>query len=610
MEPDDIQRELDQVWQRVNAPPDASMMPPSPGISFALTDAPTITREVSLEAISLIKRQHRSELLRLQQYIELKERSVRELSDRLAAAESEVQHLRARSQSEEQRVYQEVLGASVELENARKAVQLQEERFAQEEAVLRGIAEQTRRQLAAETSRWHELERQWGEREQQYLLEIRELQARAQHAQEDSAQNESRSRRSMEELAEAKGAIERTLAELLQERADREAADKERDKALGRVKEVEDHVRALQNLWEEERKQWQELWDRERSTWESQRQEFAKWEEKVRAEREAWHANLQSVESRETKYAEQMADILRKSAEAGEKVGAMVRLVSDKARELVTKKGEVAAAAATSVPRDWRKALWAGAAALVLAASVPVWRYATRLVLKPISSHAVMAGSPTGLAYDGTALWMSGWEGDIYALDPQDPSRILSRVSVEKAAPYHPVSLALWAGSLYSLDTAQGRVLRHLVETPGKVDSQWQTPGPAPIALAHDGRNLWSYDAASRALYRHLGEGRGAQAEAYKVELDILPVALAWYKETIWLYDAKSKQIMLFKVRGRSLQLVKAVETKAPVQAMVLVPRSRRGGRQELELWMLSPAAGTAGPTLKKFVVRGGDIGG
>ncbi|MFH1723864.1 MAG: hypothetical protein ABII00_04495 [Elusimicrobiota bacterium] len=600
MSSDDIQKELDRLWRKVTAGPAEASGRPVASPEFSLTDGPSVTREVSMEAISLLKRQHREEVMRLQQLLELKERSAGEFRGRLSAAENEVTSLRRKAQRQEEQIYQEVFDASTELENARKGFQEADNRFREEEKVLRSIAENTRKQLAGETTRWRDVETQWNEREQQYLLEIKELETRAQRAQQQSAKTEGQARRAMQDLREAKTAIEKTLGELLHERRDREEADKERDKALTRMKEVEEHVQELQNLWQEERRQWQELWDRERSTWETQRQEFGAWEQKLRKEREAWHANLREVENRETKYAGQMADILRKSSEAGEKVTELLRRAAEKGREVVAPEGKLRKA----VKRlTWRQVLAAAAAVAVLAMAYPVWKHLHRFELELVASHALEADNPTGIAYDGDVLWLSQWDGQLLSLDPDDPSQVLRRLTVDVKGPYHPNALDVWAGALYSLDSAQGRILRHPIGTPQKVAVSWPSSGPAPVALAHDGQNLWSYDAATRSMYRHLGEGAEAETEAYSIPLDILPAAIRWHRDELWAYDAKGRQIVRFKKHGRALDVIDSHGFDTPVQSLLLALRSAGGEGPYLQMWSLSvPAAGL--PTLKKYRVR------
>lgn len=600
MDSDDLQRELDAAWAKATTGLPRIPATAAPPASFSLTDAPAITREASMEAMALMRRQHRTELARFQQYATFKEQSVRELADRLRAAESELDLLRQKEARRDESVYRELADASAKLESAQGGLVEQERRFAEEERLLRAVAERTREQLASETARWREVERQFGEREQDYLLRLRELEARAQQAQEDAAKHEGAHRRAQSGLQEAKGAIEGALAELLKERREREEADRERDRALARVKEVEEHVRELQNLWEEERKQWQELWDRERSAWETQRREFAEWEGRVRKEREDWHQQLRGLEGRENKYRDQMAEILHKSTDAGEKLSSFLRQAAEKAKAVAA--GE---AILPRKPRDWKKGLAAAAALALLAAAYPVWRHLHRLRFELRQSHVLLEDNPTGLAFDGNALWVSEWAGALSALDPGDPSQRLRREPVGKAEPYHPVSVAVWGDALFTLDSAQSRILRHAIGTPGRFDLAWPTPGPAPITLAHDGQNLWSYDAATRALYRHLGEGPEAQAEPYKVELDLLPTAMTWHNKELWVYDARGKAVLVFAIEGRSLRLLQKAPFPAPLQGMLLTPRTGADNRPELELWGLSvPGTGAEPPTVKKFLVK------
>ena len=98
---EEIKKEIDRLWSRVNPGPERggplSEVPPPPPDNYSFSDIPSITREVSMEAISLLKRQHRSELVRLQQLVELKDRTIRELGDRLATVEGELAGSRRKS---------------------------------------------------------------------------------------------------------------------------------------------------------------------------------------------------------------------------------------------------------------------------------------------------------------------------------------------------------------------------------------------------------------------------------------------------------------------------------------------------------------------------------
>ena len=602
--PEELQRELDQLWSRVTSGPEgAPPAPPPQAVSdYTFTDAPSITREASMEAITLVKRQHRAEVMRLKQLIELKEQSMREMKTRLESNEQETARLRASTQRQEEAVYQEVLNVSSELDSARKGFEDQGKRHEEEQSVLRSIAENMRRQLASETTRWRETEHRWNEREQQYLLELKEMQVRAERLQQDSAKNEGEAGRSRGELNEAKNAIEKTLAELLLERQEREEAAKTRDKALARVKEIEEHVQELQNLWQEERGQWQELWDRERSTWDNQKQEFRSWEERVNKQREDFHQNMESLEERETKHADSMSEVMRKSADAAEKMNTVLREAAAGAKKIAALKALPARTFDLKI-RDWRPVIAAGVAAVLLAVSFPIYNYMHRFEVTLAASHAIEANNATGIAYDGDSAWISEWDGKLMAVDPVDPGVALRTLRVKAKAPYHPAGIVVWGEKLYSLDTGQSRIFRHPLGSPEIVEASWPTPGPAPTALTSDGQNLWSYDAATRQIYRHLGEGIESETEAYALPADMAPTAIAWSRGELWIVDGKTPRIAVFTRKGRALELMHATPFTVPLQAIYLTQRLGDEGKPQLELWGLSvPSTGL--PTFKKFLVR------
>ncbi|MBI3298762.1 MAG: hypothetical protein HYZ75_11395 [Elusimicrobia bacterium] len=604
MTPDDIHRELDKLWSKVTAggtPPASPFTPPAyHAAEYSLYDSPAITREVTLETVSLIKKQHRDEVLRLSQLLELKERSVAELGERLRQASAELDRLRRREETVEALTTQATVSYAAELEAAEEAKRLAQERLKDEEARLRTIAEESRRRLNSEETRWKSLEADWTEREQDYLLRLRELEARAEKERERAASAQGVERRALSDLGEAKTAIESSLSQLLVERREREEAEKERGRALQRVKDVEERMNELQNLFAEERKQWQELWDRERSAWEGKKQELASWEDRVRQEKEAFHLKFGELEERETRHASEMSEILRRSSDAGEKMSDFMRQAAAKAAELAQ-----LPASAPGAPRrwDWRVLAGAAAALVLAAAAVPVWRALHKLDFTLVSSHALEAARPTAIAFDGDALWVAEWDGGLAACDPGDPATVLRRTVVAAKGPYHPASLSVWAGKMYTLDAAQARILRHAIVEPERVEAAWPSPGPAPAALAHDGQNLWSYDAATKLLYRHLGEGAEAQVETYSVGFDAALTALRWHKDELWAWDAKGKQLVALRLKGKAFELEQAAPLVPGAQSFLFTYRAGEKNVQQLELWALSTdAAGQH--VLNKYLVR------
>ncbi|MBI4424714.1 MAG: hypothetical protein HY554_13355 [Elusimicrobia bacterium] len=588
MDADELQSELNRLWARVSLDPGEELLGPLP---LPSPEIDSHSRAATMDALHLLRRQRESETAQLQHLLAIKERAASELGDRVKAAQAEILELKRADGRRERQVLTEMLGVSAKLENAQAALQEQEARYAQEERVLRDIAEKTRQQLAAETARWRELERQWNEREQQYLLDVKEAQAGLAKAEEHEGRADERARRLADDLKSAKGAVEATLAELLAERKLRDAADQERERALKKVAEVEEHFQELQRIWQEERKQWQELWDRERSGWEARQSELASWEERLRREREAWAAERKTREEAELRYAQEMAKNLRESSEASSQMAGTMR-------------GWLAAAPPAVAAFPLRRVLAAvAAAALAAGLGLPVWRYATRTRLVPVAAQAVPAENATALAFDGNLLWLAEWSGRLLALDPNDPSRVLTASQVAGAGAYHPSALAVSGDTLWSIDTAQARILRHSAADPSVPRDSWLAPGPAPLALAHDGRHLWSFDAVNRTLYRHHGEGPQADVRAFPVSLDVVPTSMQWSGQDLWLHDSKSRSLLRLKVLESAVELV---ETVPLARSLGVVSIAVHRGPRGRVLWALVGGSGGA----SAFSVQRFELGG
>ncbi|MFI5349759.1 MAG: hypothetical protein ACHQ2Z_09460 [Elusimicrobiota bacterium] len=425
--PDDLSREIDRLWARVGS---ASAEPSSP--SHIATTSPagaTIGAEAAWETVALLKRQQRQREHSWQQTMEARDEALRALRARLETAETELGRLRLRSEGEDERTLVGTLDAQQRIETASKALALAEARHAEERQALAEAMQSLRERIAAETARAKTAEQRWQAREQQYLLDVKELQGLVARRDQDAGASDKEIRSRDASLAEAKNALQKTLAELLLERKERERAHVEREAALKKVDELRAHVDELSRIWEEERAQWRELWDRERSTWETQRGELAHWEESLRREREAWHAELQVKEKTHLELTEDLSGKIRETSLTAEK---MSELISDFDRKSSDDSARAAEGtilrAAQDRIRAERRTRWVFAAALLVAAAAaagPAWRAATvwRFVSEAVAPAPT--GNPTGLAFDGSSLWISDWSGRLVSVDPADPRRVL-----------------------------------------------------------------------------------------------------------------------------------------------------------------------------------------
>jgi hypothetical protein len=412
---DSLGREIDRLWAKVATSSVQSFDAPLPPMA---SEGPG--KQLAWETVNILKRQHRKEQDHWEEAIEAKERALQMLRERAAILENENSSLKGRLQADETRLLQEGTKVHAQLEAALAAFEAERRQRDDQQNALRAMLDQMRQRLAAEDARWKIEQRQWEKKEQQYLLDVHELQALASRHQKEQGQTSDQAQRLSESLKEAKNALEKTLAELLRERQVRQQSEQERERASKKVDELETHLTSLSKLWDEERAQWRELWDRERSTWETQRQEFAAWEERLRKEREAWHAELETKEKDQLKFTEQMTNALRETSDLSMKVGAMLR-------------GQ-RSAIASMTPRARRVAL----VVLLLAASAPMaWRHFTRLHFKPVASQKIALASPTSMAYDGSLLWLAGWDGRLEGFDPQNLETAVRYVAAPFASPRH-----------------------------------------------------------------------------------------------------------------------------------------------------------------------------
>ncbi|MBI3552362.1 MAG: hypothetical protein HY077_07575 [Elusimicrobia bacterium] len=561
--PDDLGKEIDRLWAKVAAP---SVETWDPFVSGAAAD-PVTGHQVAWETMALLKRQHRHETAYWAEVLEAKERALRAGQDRLAYLELEVGRLREKIRLDEARFLADGVDIQGKAQAAMKAVV--EERSVQEreQKGLRELLEQIRERAAAEAAVLRQEREHWEKKEQQYLIDIKDLQALASRREEEASRSADQARGVRDGLTEAKNALEKTLSELLRERQVREESEREREKALKKVDEVQKHFEELSKIWEEERAQWRELWDRERSTWETQRGEFSAWEEKLRSERETWLAEVQSKEQDQARFTEQISRSLRESSEATSKLSSMM-------------KGLASPVSVLRLPPWVKQAVLA--AALACAAAVPIWRYATRLHLKVQTVRMLDLSNPTALAYDGNLLWAAEWDGRFLAFDPQDPAAPARTARVSPAGPYRPVALAFGDGNLWSADAAQARILRHKAEAPEKILASRPSPGPAPTALAYDGHSLWSFDAANKALYRH-GIDEGSY-KSFALEEDVVAVAMAWVKDRLWIIDAKSRDLCVFDFKLDAFRL----QARYPFSENAVGLAPVRSGERAKSLWVLA----------------------
>jgi hypothetical protein len=588
--PEDLSREIERLWTRLGTASD-SAAPTAPVTQ-------TAGAELAWETVAMLKTQQRRREAALTEAIASKEESLKLWRTRAEALQAEVGDLRTRADGNDDLVYAQLLDSQQRLEGAARALEHERE----ERRVLQAAIDESRACITAEVARAREAEARWAKRETRNLIDLKDVQSSAERRQQEAAQADQAVSALKGSLAEAKNALEKTLAELLLERHERVRVEEERARALKKTDEVEAHFTDLQKLWEEERSQWRELWDRERSTWEAQRQELAQWEETLRREREAWHGELQEKEKSHLVFTDSLTGKIRETTVAAEQVASRMRQIENREERdrAVSAQANVEAGRTTTLrTRRMRVAALVAAGAAVIALSFPAWHWAAEWRYESEATAPVAALNPTALAFDGTLLWVSDWGGRISALDPVDPRLAVREVAVPSGGLFRPTALAFGDGRMWTLDAARARLIRAKAAHPETVLAAIASPGPAPTSLAFDGSVLWSYDAANRALYRHAADE--ATYQSYPIGDDVVPNALAWVDGRLWMHDTKSHRIMIYAlVDGRFVLKENHPSPDAATIGFAVLP-----GKDGRRVWALvGPTAERSQPALLRLRLR------
>jgi hypothetical protein len=194
---------------------------------------------------------------------------------------------------------------------------------------------------------------------------------------------------------------------------------------------------------------------------------------------------------------------------------------------------------------------------------------------------------------------VTDWSGEVVALDPADPRRVVLRAAPAPGGAYHPTAIAGGGGALWTLDAAQARLVRESARAPERVLGVRPTPGPAPTALAFDGGTVWSYDAVDRSVTKHGGDD--APEKTWPLPDEAVPNAMAWSDGRLWVHDAKNRRILIYSVSDDGLHRVAAQPDPAPGVTGLVVAGS--GAARRLVV-LLAPEGGRAQAEIARYRMR------
>ncbi len=206
--PEDLSREIERLWTRLGTVSTEAATPaPSPSVAGAA---------LAWEMAAMLQTQQRGREAALAAAIDAKEEALKHWRARAEMLQSAADELRARVAASDERVFAQLLETQQRLEGAFRA-----------------------------------LEHERGERRlmEKALIDMKDAQLLAERREQEAVQAATALKGS---LAEAKNALEKTLAELLLERRERVRGEEEHARALKKTEEVERRCADLQKLWEKE----------------------------------------------------------------------------------------------------------------------------------------------------------------------------------------------------------------------------------------------------------------------------------------------------------------------------------------------------------------------
>jgi len=520
MESNEIDRHLNDLWKKVsgsNYVPDASPLPPD-------------IRQSNMETMRFLRENFSKAESEWKTLLAGKEAQLRDLASQLEETRAHLGEIKQHYQEAREKSLNEELATAMNLEESRKLIDTQKKSHAREVALLKEVLERTKVELVSLQGRIEALRAERDDMRNKFTaLSV-----------EKADLDDNRAGLSAK-LADSKEAVEKTLAELLNERKNRRDDQVKMKDLESKVKDLTGTLESNKANWDAERAQWREMWDRERSVWETHRQEFAVWEERLRSEREAWTMKMREQESKGVENAAGLANVLKESSQWSEKVTQVLKLYALKGVELPSvfvsagpDQGFIRAR------RNVSRALALGLAGLLLmsGAAWQVYAWRAKVHYKLLATAPLDLPNPSGLAVTKDGLWLSDWNRGLTLKDTKDFST-LRVLPAPAGGLLKPGALSASDGGLWTLDMAQLRYARQSFKDGGIVESV-KTPGAAPQGAAWDGYSLWAFDASSGLLYKYgLDPASGASA-TYPLEGIKSLVSMQWVNGQLWALDGKN----------------------------------------------------------------------
>jgi len=520
MESKEIDRQLNDLWKKVSG---NEYVPEAPSL-------PADVRHSNTETMRFLRDNFSKDENEWKMLLAAKDTQLRELTAQLEETRAHLNEVKQHYQEARENKLNEELSTALSLEESKKLLDAQKKNHIREIALLKELLERTKVEMVSLQGRVDAIRAERDDWRNKFMG------LSAEKAELDDAKAGLTAK-----LADSKEAVEKTLAELLNERKNRRDDQVKMKDLESKIKDLTGNLENSKLNWDAERAQWREMWDRERSVWETHRQEFAVWEERLRSEREAWTMKMREQESKGVENAAGLANVLKESSQWSEKVTQVLKLYALKGVELPS----VFVSAGPDqgfmrARKNVSRALALGLAGLLLMSGAAWQLYAWRAKAhyKLLSSAPLDMPNPSGLAVTKDGLWLADWNKGLALKDAKDLStlRVLPSPAGE---PLRPGALSASDSGLWTLDMAQLRYVRQGYADGGITESV-KTPGAAPQGAAWDGYSLWTFDASSGLLYKYgLDPASGASA-TYPLEGVKSLVCMQWAGGQLWTLDSRN----------------------------------------------------------------------
>lgn len=157
----------------------------------------------------------------------------------------------------------------------------------------------------------------------------------------------------------------------------------------------------------------------------------------------------------------------------------------------------------------------------------------------PPTSWVLPYNHPSGLAYDGSQLWVSDWFSK--SINVHDPAnmRLIRSFHFPREV---PGALAFAGNALWTAASPRSFV-KHMLDDRLSVLGRFKDSRPQTIGMAYDGLYLWTFDSKKGRLHRRILDDELSIVESYDYP-GARVAALTFDGKALWSLDADNRELL------------------------------------------------------------------